>query len=241
MPWSKGEANLESKDSQLRSWSEILKSLYRVTKLRSSLIFSVICLISGILFGLMDTLLPIFTIQELDWTNTEFSELFSVINIIAGIGGMLIGGYLVDYFGNIKMLTIYLGISTTVIAIFAFTTGLWTQTAFVCGFIFIYYVLNIFLSIGIFASGMNLCWKTVAATQFTLYMALSNMGRAVGSAILGVLKTNFSWEYIFIFTALTPLIMGVLVQFINFKSHKSKIESFKISNQTLVTPSVIKD
>jgi PAT family beta-lactamase induction signal transducer AmpG len=88
---------------------------------------------------------------------------------------------------------------------------------------------------------MNLCWKTVAATQFTLYMALSNMGRAVGSAILGVLKTNFSWEYIFIFTALTPLIMGVLVQFINFKSHKSKIESFKISNQTLVTPSVIKD
>ena len=39
MPWSKGEANHESKDSQLKSWSEILKSLYRVAKLRSSLIF----------------------------------------------------------------------------------------------------------------------------------------------------------------------------------------------------------
>ena len=241
MPWSKGEANHESKDSQLKSWTEILKSLYRVIKLRSSLIFIVISFLSGILFGLMDTILPIFTIQELSWTNTDFSELFSVINIIAGIGGMLIGGYLVDYFGNIKMLTIYLGISTTVIAIFALTTGFWTNTAFVCGFIFIYYVLNIFLTIGIFASGMNLCWKTVAATQFTLYMALSNMGRAAGSALVGVLRTNFSWEYVFIFTALMPLIMGVLVQFINFKTHKAKVDSFKILDQTLVAPNVIDD
>ena len=241
MPWSKGEANLESKESQLRSWTEILKSLYRVTKLRSSLIFIVISFISGVLFGLMDTILPIFTIQELSWTNTDFSELFSVINIIAGIGGMLIGGYLVDYFGNIKMLTIYLGISTTVIAIFALTTGFWTNTAFVCGFIFIYYVLNIFLTIGIFASGMNLCWKTVAATQFTLYMALSNMGRAAGSALVGILNTSFSWEYIFIFTAIMPLIMGILAQFINFKSHKAKVDSFKILDHTLVAPHVIDD
>jgi len=241
MPWSKGEANHESKDSQLKSWTEILKSLYRVIKLRSSLIFIVISFLSGILFGLMDTILPIFTIQELSWTNTDFSELFSVINIIAGIGGMLIGGYLVDYFGNIKMLTIYLGISTTVIAIFALTTGFWTNTAFVCGFIFIYYVLNIFLTIGIFASGMNLCWRTVAATQFTLYMALSNMGRAAGSALVGVLQTNFSWEYVFIFTALMPLTMGVMVQFINFKTHKEKVDSFKISDYTLVAPHVIDD
>lgn len=241
MPWSKGEANHESKDSQLKSWSEILKSLYRVTKLRSSLIFIVISFISGILFGLMDTLLPIFTIQELDWTNTDFSELFSIINIIAGIGGMLIGGFLVDYFGNIKMLTIYLGISTTVIAIFAFTTGFWTNITFVCSFIFIYYVLNIFLTIGIFATGMNLCWKTVAATQFTLYMALSNMGRAAGSALVGILKTNFSWEYVFIFTALMPLLMGILVQFINFKKHKEKVDSFKILDHTLVAPQVIDD
>ncbi|WP_431136149.1 MFS transporter [Psychroserpens mesophilus] len=241
MPWSKGEANHESKDSQLKSWSEILKSLYRVAKLRSSLIFIFISFISGILFGLMDALLPIFTIQELGWTNTDFSELFSIINIIAGIFGMLIGGFLVDYFGNIKMLTIYLALATTVIAIFASKTGFWTSTAFVCGFIFIYYVLNIFLSIGIFATGMNLCWKTVAATQFTLYMALSNMGRALGSALVGILKESYTWEVVFMFTALMPLIMAVIVQFINFKKHKDKVDSFKILDHTLVTPHVIDD
>ncbi|MBR9846182.1 MAG: MFS transporter [Algicola sp.] len=241
MPWSEGQANTESKSNQLKSWTEILKSLYRVTKLHSSLIFVVISFVSGILFGLMDTLLPIFTVQELGWTNTDFSQLFSIINVIAGIFGMVIGGYLVDYFGKIKMLTIYLGLITAVIAIFAFTTGLWANTIFICGFMFIYYVLYIFLSIGIFASGMQLCWKTVAATQFTLYMALSNMGRASGSTLVGILKESYSWEVVFVVTALMPLIMGVMVQFINFKNHKKKVDSFKVLDHTLVAPHVIDD
>ncbi|WP_456439712.1 MFS transporter [Psychroserpens sp.] len=241
MPWSEGQVNTESNASQLKSWTDILKSLYRVTKLRSSLIFIIFAFISGNLFGLMDTLLPIFTIQELGWTNTDFSQSYSIINVVAGIFGMFVGGYLIDYFGKIKMLTIYLGLVTTVIAIFAFTTGFWTNTNFIYGFIFIYYVLNIFLSIGIFASGMQLCWKTVAATQFTLYMAVSNMGRATGSALVGILKESYSWEIVFVFTAIMPLIMGIIVQFINFKNHKEKVDSFKILDHTLVTPHVIDD
>lgn len=241
MPWLKGKANTESEASQLKSWAEIIKSLYRVTKLRSSLIFVVISFISGILFGLMDTLLPIFTIQELEWTNTDFSQFFSIINVVAGIFGMIIGGYLVDYFGKIKMLTIYLSLITAVISIFAFATGLWSNLIFLCGFMFFYYVLNIFLSIGIFASGMQLCWKTVAATQFTLYMTLSNMGRASGSALLGILKDSYTWEIVFVFTALMPLIMGVLVQFINFKNHKQKVDQFQVLDHTLVAPHVIED
>jgi PAT family beta-lactamase induction signal transducer AmpG len=67
------------------------------------------------------------------------------------------------------------------------------------------------------------------------------MGRAAGSALVGILKTNFSWEYVFIFTALMPLLMGILVQFINFKSHKAKVDSFKILDHTLVAPHVIDD
>jgi len=241
MPWTEGQVNIESKASQLKSWTDILKSLFRVTKLRSSLIFIVISFISGILFGLMDTILPIFTIQELGWTNTDFSHLYSIINVVAGIFGMFVGGYLVDYFGKIKMLTIYLVLATVVISIFAFTTGFWSNTAFIYGFIFIYYVLNIFISIGIFASGMQLCWKTVAATQFTLYMAVSNMGRASGSALVGIIKESYTWDIVFVFTAMMPLLMGIMMQFINFKNHKVKVDSFKILDHTLVTPHVIDD
>ncbi|MFK7781444.1 MFS transporter [Psychroserpens sp.] len=241
MPWTQGQVNSESEESQLRSWSDILKSLFRVTKLRSSLIFIVISFISGILFGLVDTLFPIFTIQELGWSDTYFSQLFSIINVTAGFLGMFIGGYLVDHFGKMKMLTIYLGLITIIMAAFAFTTGFWTNTIFICGFIFTYYVLYIFLSIAVFASGMHLCWKTVAATQFTLYMAVSNMGRATGSGLLGTLQANFSWDYVFLIIATTPLIMGILIQFINFKKHREVVDKFVILKHTFVAPHVIED
>ncbi len=241
MPWTRGEVAAESKHTQLRSWSQILKSLYRVVKLRSSMIFGIGSFIIGIMYGLMDTLFPIFSIQELGWSNTTFSQVFSITSIIGGFLGMFIGGYLVDYFGKIRMLTLYLGSITFVIAVFAFSTNLWTNTTVMYGFILIYYTLYTFLCIAVFASAMQLCWKTVAATQFTLYMALSNMGRAAGSALLGVLKLNFSWEYIFLFIAILPVIMAVLMQFISFTKHKIKVDSFNILNKVLITPQVIKD
>ena len=241
MPWAKGEANSESKTNQLSSWKDILKNLYRVTKLPSSLIFILGSFVIGIMYGLVDTLFPIFTVQKLGWSNTDFSELFSTITIIAGLLGMFIGGYLVDYFGKLKMLTIYLSIITIIIAAFGFSSGLWKTTVFICGFMFLYYVFYIFLSIAVFASGMHLCWKTVAATQFTLYMAVSNMGRSAGSALLGILEANLSWEYIFLITASTPLAMGIIIQFINFKKHREVVDKFVILKHTFVVPHVIKD
>ena len=241
MPWTSGEAASESKQTQLRSWTHIFKSLYKVVSLKSSLVFSVGVLATGAMFGLIDTLLPIFTIQELGWTNTSFSQVFSISTLIGGFLGMFIGGYLVDYFGKIKMLTLYLAIITFLIASFAFMTDLWSNNLVIYAFILTYYTFYTFLCIAIFASGMHLCWRTVAATQFTLYMALSNMGRAAGSASLGVLKTNFSWEIVFLIIAIMPVIMAIFIQFIHFDNHRDKVDSFVILNQTLVAPPVIED
>ncbi|REE24765.1 PAT family beta-lactamase induction signal transducer AmpG [Winogradskyella pacifica] len=241
MPWTKGQAVEESIKTQLRSWSQILKSLYRVVKLPSSIIFCIASFIIGTMYGLIDTLLPIFTIQELGWTNTSFSEVFAITSIIAGVLGMFVGGYLVDYFGKLKMLMYYLTFITILIVVFAFSTNLWSNTTVMYGFILIYSTLYTFLCIAVFASGMHLCWKTVAATQFTLYMAISNMGRAAGATLLGVLKTHFSWEYVFLFIAVLPLIMGIMMPFINFNKHRTKVGSFKILNKTLVTRQVTLD
>lgn len=241
MPWTFGEASQDSKQTQLRSWQHIFKSLYKVVSLKASLVFSVGVLATGMMFGLIDTLLPIFTIQELGWTNTSFSEVFSITTIIGGFLGMFVGGYLVDYFGKIKMLTFYLAIITFLIASFAFMTNLWSNNYVVYAFILSYYTFYTFLCIATFAAGMHLCWKTVAATQFTLYMAIANMGRAAGAASLGVLKINFSWEIIFLIIAILPVIMAVFIQFIHFENHRSKVDSFVILNQTLVAPSVLKD
>ena len=241
MPWTNGKVSPDSKQTQLKSWKQIFRSLYKVVRLKSSMVFAFGVFVVGLMFGLIDTLLPIFSIQELGWTNSYFSNVFSITTVVGGFLGMFIGGYLVDYFGKIRMLSVYLFCITLLIAVFASLSNLWSNNIIIYTFILSYYTLYTFLCIAVFASAMHLCWKTVAATQFTLYMALSNMGRAAGAAMLGVLKTNFSWEIVFLIIAIMPVIMVILIQLINFKKHRVTVDSFLILNHTIVAPQVIKD
>ena len=230
MPWTIGEASQESINAQLSNWGQIFKNLFKVTILPSSLLLGVAFFILGILFGIIDTMLPIFTIQELNWTNTSYSEVYSIVTIVAGLFGMFVGGALVDFFGKIRMMSVYLIFLVILILSFALLPNLWGNDKVVYGFMGIYYLVYTFLSIATFAAAMQLCWKTVAATQFTLFMALSNMGRASGSAILGTLKENLNWDYVFIITALSPLITLVIIKFLNFKKQANSIEKFESSN-----------
>lgn len=230
MPWSLGEASKATKSIQLSNWKTIFKNLTKVVILPSSLILSISSFIIGIMYGLIDTLLPIFTVQELGWTNTKFSQVFSVMTILGGLLGMFVGGAMVDFLGKLKMMSLYLIFLAILIIGFGIFPSLWHHKAMIYGFILSYYTGYTFLCISIFATAMHLCWKTVAATQFTLYMALSNMGRASGSGLLGPLKNNLSWEQVFFVTALAPLIMLFMIRYINFLKHKKSIKAFvKIS------------
>ena len=51
---------------------------------------------------------------------------------------------------------------------------------------------------------MNLCWTKVAATQFAIYMSLSNLSRTLGSFLFGFIaeRLGFAAEF---------LLMGVLL------------------------------
>ena len=234
MPWTKGEISAASKTSQLESWSQILKSLLKVVMLPSSIIIGIAIFIIGIMYGLMDTLLPVFTIQELGWTNSSYSEVYSSTTIIGGFLGLLVGGALVDFFGKRRMSSVYLIFLILIITSFAFLPSLWNKNFIVYIFILVYNTGSTFLSIAIFAICMQLCWSTVAATQFTLFMALSNMGRAWGAGLLGPLKENMSWDQIFLWIAILPLIMLIFIQFINFIKHKKHIDGFILAQENLV-------
>ena len=71
-----------------------------------------------------------------------------------------------------------------------FLKNYWQNEIIVMAFIIGFYVLLTFTTIAIFASAMQLCWKRVAATQFTLYMAISNLGFGSWSSNYGATKGN---------------------------------------------------
>jgi PAT family beta-lactamase induction signal transducer AmpG len=143
---------------------------------------------------------------------------------VAGLSGMLIGGYLADRFGKKRMMTIYLFGIIILMIVMASAQAWWTNGVVVAGFMGTYYVLEVFLSIAIFATGMQLCWKRVAATQFTLYMAIANLGRSAGSALLGPMREGFSWEYLILSIAGFAFAMIILVQLMRPKSHLLRLD-----------------
>jgi PAT family beta-lactamase induction signal transducer AmpG len=228
-PWTKGRVSKESASVQVRSWKTILKSIYKVIKLPSVLLMIFISLFSGILAGFYDTLLSVFTIQELNWTNTYYSNIFSITSLFAGIFGMFVGGPLVDFFGDKKMLKAYFFLMALCIVIFAFLDSFWDKNIVIFGFFMLFYLLNVFSIIGIFSASMKLSWKLIAATQFTLFMAVSNIGRSIGSGTVGILESMMSWKFVILSSAIWPLLMIPLVHYINFKKNEKSILKLKIN------------
>jgi PAT family beta-lactamase induction signal transducer AmpG len=227
MPWTKGAIAGINKQIQLHSWKAILTSLFQVFFLPVSLIMGIAVFGFSVGRGLIDTLLPVFTVQELGWDDSGYSKVFATANLVSGLLGMFVAGALIDFFGKIRMITIYLSLIITLVAAMTFLKVYWAQDVFITGFIIGYYILETFITIAVFATAMQLCWKRISATQFTLYMAISNLGHSLGAAMVGPLKDNFNWQYVILSFIIFALIMLVFVRFIHFDKHLSRVNKLE--------------
>jgi len=223
-PWTKGEASKESKSLQLGSWKTIVKNLLKVVILPSVALMIAISFISGIIMGFYDTTLSVLTIQDLGWTNDYYSQIFSMTSLFAGIFGMFVGGPLVDFFGDKRMLKLYFGLQVLIIVLFAVFSSFWEKNIFIFGFFLLFYLFNVFSTIGLFSASMKLSWKIIAATQFTLFMAFSNIGRSLGSGVIGPLREYLSWPNLILASALLPLMIIPLIHYVNFDRCQTKIK-----------------
>jgi PAT family beta-lactamase induction signal transducer AmpG len=227
LPWTTGEALSETKKIQLDNWSIILKSLISVFTLRNSILFTVIIFINQGAFNYFGTLLPIFTVKELAWTNATYSELYATAKLIGGLVGMLLGGILIERYGRIRMMNVYFFLMIVANVTFTFLKGFWINHSFIYCFMVIQSILYTLTCIGIFAIAMQCCWKKVSASQFTLYMTLSNLGRLALAALIGPITDHFNWQISLVSFSMMMGIAWLLMQFLNLKKHSAKIEALE--------------
>lgn len=224
LPWTAGAASPDTKHMQLESWAIIFKSLFSVVSLRNSLLLGFILFIAQGSYNYIATLLPIFTVQALGWTNIAYSNFFATASLIGGIGGMLIGGLLIDRYGKKRMMNIYFFLLILLTCSLAFLKVHWIHNWFISGFMIVYQILYVFACIGIFAISMECCWKKVSASQFTLYMTLGNLGRIVGAKLIGPVKDHFDWNYTILMFVIMIAIAWTLLQFLNITNHVKHVE-----------------
>jgi PAT family beta-lactamase induction signal transducer AmpG len=231
LPWTAGTASVETKKIQTANWSTIFKSLFKVFTLRNSFLLAFATFITQGAYSYTDTLLPIFTVNALGWTDQEYSKFFATTSLIGGVGGMLIGGILIDRFGKLRMLNIYFFLAIVFSALVSFLTLYWASKWFISAYMITYKLLYVFVCIGLFATAMQCCWKKVSATQFTLYMTIGNIGRLVGAKLIGPAKSYFSWEItLFLFAGMLTL-AWIAIRSIHIDRHVEQIAALENKNQ----------
>lgn len=70
---------------------------------------------------------------------------------------------------------------------FVFQKIYWPSTSFIVAFMIGFYLLYVFINIGLFAIAIQCCWKKISTTQFTLYMTIFNLGRVIGGKLVGTM------------------------------------------------------
>ncbi len=222
-PWSKGQASEVSLQIQTNSWGEIIKNLFKVIFLPSSITLALICFLHGITAGLFQTYLPVLAVQELAWLDTSYSGLVASAGLAAGISGMFIASPILDRWGLIR------GVKFFALSMMGLGIGmglcsfLWGETWMIQAFIFSYYMLRTLLLIALFTACMLICWKPVAATQFAIYMSISNVGLSLGASIYAPLNTWFSFPQIFYVFSFVFVLMLIFLRKIEFEEKTSHI------------------
>lgn len=165
LPWTSGAVSPDAAKLQLGSFTKIFSSLFSALKLPDTilLILGSFAMLTALAF--MRTLFPLFTIQALGWSNQDYSSVYAATSLAGGIVGMVAGGWLLDRFGKIRMLSIYLIVLIVLTAILAFSEGRWNAPYFIGGYMLVFNTLFTFAAIALFATAMQCCWKRISALQ----------------------------------------------------------------------------
>lgn len=187
LPWTSGSAQALSIERHLGEFWPIFRGLFAAMAQRHTLIFIPAMFLGGAAFGLFTGLAPIYAATTLGWGDNIYSNWSGQANLVAGIAGAVAFGFLAEHWGARRLYTAAHILSAT--AAFAFLmllSGGLAVTFFIAA-IFVFTSLTVLMSVTASAVAMRCCVPAVAATQFSLFMAINNLGISMSSASLGFL------------------------------------------------------
>ena len=185
LPWSDGQASSVNLSIQARSWWPILKSTFFAIVRPLSLLYLPVLLVRGMQYGVLTGATPLIATGSGGWAEGQVTAIVGIGQMVGGIAGMTIGGILGDRIGakwaSILFFAGWLALNATMFL----AQPLWAGSQFLTTFIIVWLALDTLITVALLPIAMRLCNRTVAATQFTLYMALSNFGITIGASLLG--------------------------------------------------------
>lgn len=185
LPWTAGQASQRNLDSHLGAFMPIIRNLFREMFTRQTLILMpamvAVCGATGIFLGLA----PIFSANILDWEKSTYSGWASTASLVAGVAAIILFGHAASWLGARRSFILCAAATAAIALAMLALQSAWSNSAlFICS-IFAFKAMFVLRGVTGGALSMRLCAPAVAATQFAVFMAIANLGRAMGSASLG--------------------------------------------------------
>lgn len=185
----------------------VMRSLARVFTLRSSISLAVLMAGATLATAIVGAGSTTLYTQRLGWKGEEYSQIAGGPLLLVGLGGSVVGGLLADRIGHRRLVAIASVTLALTWALFALAEPWWTSRAFIYAVMWIEPLCLAVMTMSLFALCMDVSWPRIAATQFTAYMALSNLGPTGGYRLAGRVVDAWGYQGMFIAAAVIQLVI----------------------------------
>lgn len=215
-PWSKGHAHQRNLEIQLEAWWPLLKSTFSSLTKTVSLLWLPVLAGRGVLYGGLTGATPLIGANYAGWDTSEIATLTSTAGLVAGVLCMTLGGWLGDRFGAKRVGFAWLVSGLMMCAAMYYGVSYWDNSGVFMIFVLFWIPLDMLITVAFLPISMRLCDPKVAATQFTIYMAVSNFGISFGAFLLSQTDAMGGLPSIFLVVGGGLLVALVLVVVVNF-------------------------
>lgn len=234
-PWSKGEAHRRNLEIQIDAWWPLLKRSFKAVFTPASLLFIPFLLLRATPWGAGEAYQPVLATEIAGWEATDYTGVNSSSMMVSALFGLVICGWLISKMGPRRSLAISLPVICVIIAAMAAARAAWSDPMTLAVYIFALDLAGMFFSIAAIPLAMRLCSPAVAATQFTIYMALANFGRPLGAWIAGLTTGGAHPETMYWALAAIFAVAAVCFPFLRFPGDDPAVEA-KLAHGAGVTP-----
>ena len=226
LPWTAGSVQHEEHLLET-SWKSITVNLVRVLVLPMSLLLMLVTVCWRISDGIFITAIPVVLTQEFGWASSDYSTWYSNSSFAAALCGVFLGPF-IDRHGARRFFIV--GFMACAISYFtlAMMSDVWDQKyVWIAGMFAVNFSIQV-IFVSFIALHMTICWPKVAATQFAVYMAWSNLSRSFGAKAYGELSPYLEAGQETMIMAGLSLLGAGLLGFVKLEGHRERLKRLSV-------------
>lgn len=208
LPWSAGAAHPRNLEIKIDAWWPLLKRSLAAMIAPASLIIIPFLLLRSVPAGIYDVFNPVMYDDYVHWTPSQYTSMSSLSSLVTGIIGLVVGGWLTARIGSKRMLQAMFVFLVVLLTAVGLLKAEWSDQRILIAVIWGIDFAGIFIAIAMIPLAMQVCSPAVAATQFTIYMAVGNFGRPIGVWIVATTSAIDHQLVFFTIAAIMALAAG---------------------------------